>query len=138
MGEPHRLEPGTDQKTGESQGRTGLSAGGRWIRTFGAARDRSRFKALSLVGRLVVRRICTALSGWVAWGRRIVAAPASHRPRWRTLPWCTRSLIAPTVLDRHGRIDTMDVIEVNDIGFEPLQASLAARPDVFGPAVRCW
>ena len=42
------------------------------------------------------------------------------------------------VLDRHGRIDTMDVIEVDDIGFEPLQAALAARPDVFGPAVRCW
>jgi hypothetical protein len=33
------------------------------------------------------------------------------------------------VLDRHGRIDTMDVIEVDDIGFEPLQAALAARPN---------
>jgi hypothetical protein len=34
-----------------------LPAGGNWIRTFGSARDRLRFKALSLVGRLVVRRI---------------------------------------------------------------------------------
>jgi len=37
--------------------RDGLSAGGSWIRTFGSARDRLRFKPLSLVGRLVVRRI---------------------------------------------------------------------------------
>ena len=35
----------------------GLFAGGSWIRTFGSARDRLRFKALLLVGRLVVRRI---------------------------------------------------------------------------------
>jgi hypothetical protein len=34
-----------------------LFAGGSWIRTFGSARDRLRFKALLLVGRLVVRRI---------------------------------------------------------------------------------
>jgi hypothetical protein len=40
------------------------------------------------------------------------------------------------VLDRHGRIDTMDVVEVDDIGFEPLQAALAARLDVVRPAVR--
>ena len=31
-----------------------LRAGGSWIRTFGSARDRLRFEALSLVGRLVV------------------------------------------------------------------------------------
>ena len=42
------------------------------------------------------------------------------------------------VLDRHGPIDTMDVVEVNDIGLEPLQAALAARLNVFWPAVRCW
>jgi hypothetical protein len=41
----------------ENQVRSGLPAGGNWIRTFGSARDRLRFKALSLVGRLVVRRI---------------------------------------------------------------------------------
>jgi hypothetical protein len=34
-----------------------LRAGGKWIRTFGSARDRLRFKALPLVGRLVVGRI---------------------------------------------------------------------------------
>src|SRR5215831_7618563 len=36
------------------QVRSGLTAGGSWIRTFGSARDRLRFEALSLVGRLVV------------------------------------------------------------------------------------
>jgi transglutaminase-like putative cysteine protease len=41
------------------------------------------------------------------------------------------------VLDRHGRIDTMDVVEVDDIGFEPLQAVLAGRLDVLRSAVRC-
>ena len=40
------------------------------------------------------------------------------------------------VLDRHGRIDTMDVIKVDDIGFEPLQTALAARLDVFRPSIR--
>src|SRR5947207_13318803 len=33
------------------------------------------------------------------------------------------------VRDRHGRNDTMDVIKVDDIGFEPLQTALAARLD---------
>ena len=40
------------------------------------------------------------------------------------------------VLDRHRWIDTVDVVEVDDIGFEALQAALAARLDVFRPAVR--
>ena len=35
----------------KSQVRTGLPAGGSWIRTFACARDRLRFKALLLVGR---------------------------------------------------------------------------------------
>ena len=39
------------------------------------------------------------------------------------------------VFDRYGRIDTVDVVEVDDIGFEPLQGALAARFDVFRPAV---
>ena len=35
------------------------------------------------------------------------------------------------VFDRHGRIDTVDVVEVDKIGFEPLQAALAGRFDAF-------
>ena len=35
--------------------------------------------------------------GCTACARRIVAADASDRPRWRTLPAVTSSAIAPTV-----------------------------------------
>jgi hypothetical protein len=31
------------------------------------------------------------------------------------------------ILDRHGRVDAVDVVEVDDIGFEPRRAALAAR-----------
>jgi hypothetical protein len=62
----HRLpsphQPRSDRLCREPSRQTGgaaqepkvrrLSAGGNWIRTFGSARDRLRFKALSLVGRL--------------------------------------------------------------------------------------
>src|SRR5579883_149860 len=39
------------------------------------------------------------------------------------------------VLDRHGGIDAVDIIEVDAIDPEPLQAGLAALRDVFRPAV---
>jgi len=42
------------------------------------------------------------------------------------------------VFDRHGRIDTMDVVEVNDIGLEPLETALAAPFDIFRPPIRGW
>src|SRR5215472_11752697 len=40
------------------------------------------------------------------------------------------------VLDRNGRIDPVNVVEVYHVGLQALQALLAARPDVIGPAVR--
>src|SRR5580704_17212802 len=40
------------------------------------------------------------------------------------------------ILDRHGRINAVDVVEVDDISFEPSQAALAASLDVFRSAVR--
>src|SRR5262249_26808946 len=43
---------------------------------------------------------------------------------------------ADRVLDRNGRIDPMDVIEVDDIGLEPPEALLAGFADIFRPAVR--
>ena len=39
----------------------------------------------------------SAAIGWTACARRIVAAEASERPRWRTFPAVTSSAIAPTV-----------------------------------------
>ena len=34
---------------------------------------------------------CRAVTGWTAWARRIVSAPASDRPMWRILPAVTSS-----------------------------------------------
>ena len=42
------------------------------------------------------------------------------------------------ILDRHGRIDTVDVVEVDDVSFESLQIALAARLGVFRLAGRVW
>ena len=41
--------------------------------------------------------VCSAEIGCTATALRIVSAPASESPRWRTLPSCTSSAIAPTV-----------------------------------------
>src|SRR5215469_8962656 len=40
-------------------------------------------------------------------------------------------------LDRNGRIDAMDVVKVDHIGFEALEAALAALLDVCRPSIRC-
>ena len=39
--------------------------------------------------------LCTAATGWMAWARRIVCAPASDRPNYLTLPSLIRSFTAP-------------------------------------------
>ena len=39
--------------------------------------------------------LCRAVTGWTAWARRIVCAPASERPKCLTLPASIRSLTAP-------------------------------------------
>jgi hypothetical protein len=41
--------------------------------------------------------VCRAVSGWMAWARRIVSGLASDRPMWSTLPWPARSARAPAV-----------------------------------------
>ena len=43
---------------------------------------------------------------------------------------------ADRVLDRNGRIDPMDVIEVDDVGLEPPEPLLAGFAHIFRPAVR--
>ena len=43
---------------------------------------------------------------------------------------------ADRVLDRNGRIDPMDIIEVDDVGLEPPEALLAGFAHIFWPAVR--
>ena len=39
--------------------------------------------------------LCRAVTGWTAWARRMVAAPASDRPKCFTLPAPMRSFTAP-------------------------------------------
>src|SRR5439155_19006310 len=79
--------------------------------------------------------ICTALSGCAAWAppnrRRagLAYAQIAHLALAHQITHCS-----DRVLDRHGRIDAMDVIKVDDIGFEPVQAALAARLDVCRPS----
>ena len=41
--------------------------------------------------------ICRAAIGWTACARRMVSAPISDRPMWRTYPARTISAMAPTV-----------------------------------------
>ena len=39
--------------------------------------------------------LCSAVTGWTAWARRIVCTPASERPKCRTLPSAISSLTVP-------------------------------------------
>src|SRR5579859_4090545 len=81
--------------------------------------------------------VCSAAMGCAAWARRSVAGAASEMPRWRTLPLPDQpSQRAHRVLDRHRRIDPVDVVEIDRVHAEALQAGLAALRDVFRPAVR--
>jgi len=41
--------------------------------------------------------ICSAAIGWTACARRMVSAPISDSPMWRTYPALTISAMAPTV-----------------------------------------
>ena len=45
---------------------------------------------------------------------------------------------AHRVLDRHGRVDTVDVREVEKLGAQPPQTPLARRFDVFWSATGGW
>jgi hypothetical protein len=42
---------------------------------------------------------------------------------------------ADRVLDRHRRIDPVDIVEVDEFGAQPAQAALAGEPDIFRPTV---
>ena len=41
--------------------------------------------------------VCTAVTGWTAWARRIVSGAASEMPACRILPASTSSFSAPQV-----------------------------------------
>jgi hypothetical protein len=86
------------------------------------------------IARLEARHAQPRITGPQLRARRIVCAPASEIPRKRTLP----AHYADRVLDRHYRIDAVNVIKIDYLGAQPLQAALARGLDVFRPAIRGW
>jgi len=67
--------------------------------------------------------VCSAVIGWIAFARRMVAADASDRPNRRTLPAATSSAIAPTVSSMGtGLVDPVLVVKVDVLDAEPLHA----------------
>jgi hypothetical protein len=63
-------------------------------------------------------------------------APASDRPKCRTLPSADQVLDrARHVLDRHGGVDAVLVEQVDAVGPQALQRGLDDLADAFGPAV---
>ena len=80
--------------------------------------------------------LCSAAIGWTATARRMEAALASDRPRYRTLPCCDQlGHRADGVLDRHLRVDPVLVVEVDHVDPQPAQAGLDPGADVLRPAV---
>ena len=78
----------------------------------------------------------TAATGWTAWARRIVCAPASESPKCPDLACLDQVLDrAGDVLDRHVRIDPVLVEQVDHVGVQALERGIRDGLDVFGPAV---
>ena len=66
----------------------------------------------------------------------MLAAPASERPKNRTLPCLTKSLDrARNVFHRHRRIDAVLIKQVDIVCAEPAQRAMDRLPNVFGPTV---
>ncbi len=79
---------------------------------------------------------CTATIGCTAWARLSVAADTSDRPSARTLPCFTSSgHRADAVLDRHALVPAVQVVQVDDLGAQTLEAVLAVACDGLGAAV---
>ena len=71
----------------------------------------------------------SAATGWTAWARRIVCAPASERPKCLTLPCLDQLLHRPGhVLDRHVRVDAVLIEQVDGVDPEPLERGLGDLP----------
>ena len=80
--------------------------------------------------------LCSADTGCTACARRMLATPASDRPKNRTLPCATSSADrAGDVLHRHFGIDAVLVEQVDVVGAEPAQRAFDRLADVLGPAV---
>ena len=81
--------------------------------------------------------LCTAVTGWTAWARRIVPAAASDRPKCLTLPACDELFDrAGDVLDRHVGVHAVLVVQVDHVDAEAAQRAVGGLRDVLGPAIR--
>ena len=78
---------------------------------------------------------CTAVIGWTACARSRVGTSTSESPSARTLPRRELGHGADAVLDRHVRVDPVQVVEVDDVDTETPQRRLAGLADVLGRAV---
>ena len=79
--------------------------------------------------------LCSAETGCTAWARRILAIPASDRPKKRTLPSRTRSATARgDILHRCVGVDAVLIEQVDMVGLEPLQRVLDRVLDILRPA----
>ena len=75
--------------------------------------------------------LCTAVTGVTAWARRMVPAPASESPKWRTLP--SRDQLADgagDVLDGHVRVDAVLVEQVDRVDPEARERPLRGAADL--------
>ena len=80
--------------------------------------------------------ICTAQSGWVACGPADGLRPGLAQAEMADLALLDQARHrAHGVLDRHVGIDAMDVVEIDHVDAEPLQARLAGDRHVVGLAV---
>ena len=92
------------------------------------ARGRRRAPPLPGCATIGEYSVCTAAIGCTACARRIVAADISDSPIAPILPASFARASAPTeLLDRHPRVEPVQIIEVDMIGSEPPQRSVERR-----------
>ena len=71
--------------------------------------------------------LCTAVTGWTAWARRIVFAAASERPKLLTFAPLDQILDGSgDILDRDVRIDTVLEIQVDRLDLPSYQRADSA------------
>jgi len=79
--------------------------------------------------------VCRAAMGWTAWARRIVWVPPRRGRGGGPCPAAPGGHGAHGVLDGDGGVHPVEVVEVDRVHLQPLQARLARLGDVLGAPV---
>lgn len=80
--------------------------------------------------------VWTAVTGCTLWARRIVSADISESPYVLILAFLDQfGKGADTVLDRYVAVEPVQIIEIDDIGFQTAETVLAGLLDPFRIAV---